>query len=133
MIRRPPRSTRTDTLFPYTTLFRSLDARLDGPGDEADRPAVLARELEEDHLAEGARLFLQHRLEDLLHGAVDAADHRHARQYALARADQCAPDQAGGEEADNNAAEDHPPQAKPGHRTPKDALPIPPPRKVDLP
>src|SRR3546814_13004001 len=27
MIRRPPRSTRTDTLFPYTTLFRSL-ARL---------------------------------------------------------------------------------------------------------
>src|SRR3546814_3404401 len=27
MIRRPPRSTRTDTLFPYTTLFRSLIAR----------------------------------------------------------------------------------------------------------
>src|SRR3546814_3658114 len=26
MLRRPPRSTRTDTLFPYTTLFRSLDA-----------------------------------------------------------------------------------------------------------
>src|SRR3546814_7165633 len=26
MIRRPPRSTRTDTLFPYTTLFRSLGA-----------------------------------------------------------------------------------------------------------
>src|SRR3546814_6570397 len=26
MIRRPPRSTRTDTLFPYTTLFRSGDA-----------------------------------------------------------------------------------------------------------
>src|SRR3546814_5826767 len=26
MIRRPPRSTRTDTLFPYTTLFRSLFA-----------------------------------------------------------------------------------------------------------
>src|SRR3546814_12686832 len=26
MIRRPPRSTRTDTLFPYTTLFRSLQA-----------------------------------------------------------------------------------------------------------
>src|SRR3546814_11822574 len=26
MIRRPPRSTRTDTLFPYTTLFRSDDA-----------------------------------------------------------------------------------------------------------
>src|SRR3546814_2812353 len=27
MIRRPPRSTRTDTLFPYTTLFRSLAAQ----------------------------------------------------------------------------------------------------------
>src|SRR3546814_8469029 len=36
MIRRPPRSTRTDTLFPYTTLFRSLDpAGAGGP----DRPA----------------------------------------------------------------------------------------------
>src|SRR3546814_4373910 len=30
MIRRPPRSTRTDTLFPYTTLFRSRQRRLDG-------------------------------------------------------------------------------------------------------
>src|SRR3546814_4655193 len=28
MIRRPPRSTRTDTLFPYTTLFRSGTARM---------------------------------------------------------------------------------------------------------
>src|SRR3546814_6362516 len=27
MIRRPPRSTRTDTLFPYTTLFRSVEVR----------------------------------------------------------------------------------------------------------
>src|SRR3546814_9684535 len=27
MVRRPPRSTRTDTLFPYTTLFRSADFR----------------------------------------------------------------------------------------------------------
>src|SRR3546814_17236997 len=35
MIRRPPRSTRTDTLFPYTTLFRST-------GDPADwRPGDL--------------------------------------------------------------------------------------------
>src|SRR3546814_19631171 len=28
MIRRPPRSTRTDTLFPYTTLFRSIATQL---------------------------------------------------------------------------------------------------------
>src|SRR3546814_2301044 len=27
MIRQPPRSTRTDTLFPYTTLFRSIENR----------------------------------------------------------------------------------------------------------
>src|SRR3546814_18108483 len=33
MIRRPPRSTRTDTLFPYTTLFRSTAAG--GGGGEA--------------------------------------------------------------------------------------------------
>src|SRR3546814_1598925 len=32
MIRRPPRSTRTDSLFPYTTLFRSLGGRGRGGG-----------------------------------------------------------------------------------------------------
>src|SRR3546814_6782335 len=32
MIRRPPRSTRTDTLFPYTTLFRSLRRLRHVPG-----------------------------------------------------------------------------------------------------
>src|SRR3546814_16643176 len=32
MIRRPPRSTRTDTLFPYTTLFRSALAPANGGG-----------------------------------------------------------------------------------------------------
>src|SRR3546814_12977241 len=38
MIRRPPRSTRTDTLFPYTTLFRSRDIaeRYIVPGETAD-------------------------------------------------------------------------------------------------
>src|SRR3546814_10411060 len=36
MIRRPPRSTRTDTLFPYTTLFRSVGHRgIDGDADAA--------------------------------------------------------------------------------------------------
>src|SRR3546814_13981044 len=37
MLRRPPRSTRTDTLFPYTTLFRS---RLDRGRPPAHRPAA---------------------------------------------------------------------------------------------
>src|SRR3546814_17741939 len=53
MIRRPPRSTRTDTLFPYTTLFRSddrqrrrvlprrlLDDRAQGGDDDAQRAAM---------------------------------------------------------------------------------------------
>src|SRR3546814_13590564 len=33
MIRRPPRSTRTDTLFPYTTLFRSAATQAFNLGD----------------------------------------------------------------------------------------------------
>src|SRR3546814_689210 len=40
MVRRPPRSTRTDTLFPYTTLFRSAEALL-----AAALSATLARVL----------------------------------------------------------------------------------------
>src|SRR3546814_19110930 len=42
MIRRPPRSTRTDTLFPYTTLFRSADmARLRDLLAGAKRPLMV--------------------------------------------------------------------------------------------
>src|SRR3546814_17401032 len=47
MIRRPPRSTRTDTLFPYTTLFRSslrslrLQILHDGKPDRTHRGAFL--------------------------------------------------------------------------------------------
>src|SRR3546814_15800239 len=37
MLRRPPRSSRTDTLFPYTTLFRSRRVQSD-ISNEADRP-----------------------------------------------------------------------------------------------
>src|SRR3546814_13766145 len=46
MIRRPPRSTRTDTLFPYTTLFRSDDlaggvkAETRQPAEDAFRIAI---------------------------------------------------------------------------------------------
>src|SRR3546814_7922993 len=55
MIRRPPRSTRTDTLFPYTTLFRSVLQRLGGgepavAGSERDVDQRIAR-LIEIHLA----------------------------------------------------------------------------------
>src|SRR3546814_5587178 len=61
MIRRPPRSTRTDTLFPYTTLFRSLRLRL-GP-------------------ANGIRRYSHHAVG--LHGAVRR--HPGARHHALRR------------------------------------------------
>src|SRR3546814_4323343 len=44
MIRRPPRSTRTDTLFPYTTLFRSVDLDPDlGGVDSCARTSVHER------------------------------------------------------------------------------------------
>src|SRR3546814_21194499 len=41
MIRRPPRSTRTDTLFPYTTLFRSPSAEQNGLLGEDEDAFVL--------------------------------------------------------------------------------------------
>src|SRR3546814_7632299 len=40
MIRRPPRSTRTDTLFPYTTLFRSFAAALYPEQEKMGGPMV---------------------------------------------------------------------------------------------
>src|SRR3546814_2601973 len=42
MIRRPPRSTRTDTLFPYTTLFRSGAEDQVGGGARHEQPGELA-------------------------------------------------------------------------------------------
>src|SRR3546814_1390230 len=43
MIRRTPRSTRTDTLFPYTTLFRSWLLRSLSGGRRSDKMALLDR------------------------------------------------------------------------------------------
>src|SRR3546814_4999190 len=65
MIRRPPRSTRTDTLFPYTTLFRSLDrlfhaVELGEAGVGPDRPvhedaaqALVLRRIDDRGFADG--------------------------------------------------------------------------------
>src|SRR3546814_1076175 len=44
MIRRPPRSTRTDTLFPYTTLFRSQIDPVDYQSGVADAEAAVAQQ-----------------------------------------------------------------------------------------
>src|SRR3546814_14525974 len=48
MIRRPPRSTRTDTLCPYTTLFRSR--RFAGSGRAHDGSEIAALDIEVDAL-----------------------------------------------------------------------------------
>src|SRR3546814_4987425 len=57
MLRRPPRSKRTDTLFPYTTLFRSEEPSVyRAPHDEGHRSAVpqAAQEHREEEVAIGA-------------------------------------------------------------------------------
>src|SRR3546814_8328887 len=60
MIRRPPRSTRTDTLFPYTTLFRSTNGEqsvircghaIVSPGSRSRSPAP-ASDRSEEHTSE---------------------------------------------------------------------------------
>src|SRR3546814_1530520 len=57
MIRRPPRSTRTDTLFPYTTLFRSKVGVIGGdsfrqPLERGKREASLDAVRSEEHTSE---------------------------------------------------------------------------------
>src|SRR3546814_4824046 len=75
MIRRPPISTRTDTLFPYTTLFRSLqpDDRLGDFGiDRLDRL--------QDSLAEIARLVAVAHLDRFMRARGRARGHRRAAE-----------------------------------------------------
>src|SRR3546814_2581368 len=69
MIRRPPRSTRTDTLFPYTTLFRSTGDRL-FPREQLGR--------RDRHRARGRPLFQLAGAGDELHGRA-IEDRRAAR------------------------------------------------------
>src|SRR3546814_7499783 len=61
MIRRPPSSTRTDTLFPYTTLFRS-DAERQGRQQLVHALARQRRDLQHRRLADEPQL-----LADLVH------------------------------------------------------------------
>src|SRR3546814_14730472 len=65
MIRRPPRSTRTDTLFPYTTLFRSYRS---GAGNEVRHSRGL--HLGEGRPWSGERSQAQHGLRRHVFGAV---------------------------------------------------------------
>src|SRR3546814_2786047 len=75
MIRRPPRSTRTDTLFPYTTLFRS--ARL----PDATQPALPHAERRHSDLDIGILGFLRNDALPVRKRAV-GYDHR-ARRHDL--------------------------------------------------
>src|SRR3546814_20842208 len=84
MIRRPPRSTRTDTLFPYTTLFRSR-LRIGDLANRQDERAV-GREADAGSLAFAE--FRQvagvgHRHDDVL-GTVAAQEDREERALELA-------------------------------------------------
>src|SRR3546814_17202724 len=72
MIRRPPRSTRTDTLFPYTTLFRSLALCVDADGRAAQqrvarRPEAVA-EGREDDVANDEDAGRRHRQRHIVEG-----------------------------------------------------------------
>src|SRR3546814_9896027 len=70
MIRRPPRSTRTDTLFPYTTLFRSTDAAAQRRHQLAHliRRLAIAREEDESQGIRGLE-------EALFHGRERSEEH----------------------------------------------------------
>src|SRR3546814_12024544 len=87
MIRRPPRSTRTDTLFPYTTLFRSTGTAV-SPEEmaevrtERDR---LWRPLRE-HLLNGAALQAPAEAIAGYESGVAAADDRADARFASADA-----------------------------------------------
>src|SRR3546814_20897659 len=59
MIRRPPRATRTDTLFPYTSLFRSGEHRV------VEVPGILAVDGDQRHAAQILALAQCHRLRPL--------------------------------------------------------------------
>src|SRR3546814_4181687 len=90
MLRRPPRSTRTDTLFPYTTLFRSEDDRPGHGRRPAPQLAVheigeAAEEEAEGHdagdivaEAQEIQLFLARHVPDGEQHADDSAVQRHA-------------------------------------------------------
>src|SRR3546814_9939335 len=81
MIRRPPRSTRTDTLFPYTTLFRSIGRHHHGVPGKTVIKALLVVDCEARGLLVmewAARLPLAAGAGDL-HRAADQRGKRRAR------------------------------------------------------
>src|SRR3546814_13939691 len=83
MIRRPPRSTRTDTLFPYTTLFRSIIAsksRVDGTFAEWAQ-ALVAEKLGPAGMERLMR-FNRDQKASLVFEAIDMTNDPHIIDYA---------------------------------------------------
>src|SRR3546814_20812488 len=60
MIRRPPRSTRTDTLFPYTTLFRSVLHGFDRAQESRDAMQAITLDSGESEVFARAALALKY-------------------------------------------------------------------------
>src|SRR3546814_2682028 len=90
MIRRPPRSTRTDTLFPYTTLFRSGDA--DAVAELVRRIAAGERDLiravqDVDAQDRCVRRHLHRQPAAGVAGAQDVAHHRLAGRVRRRRSE----------------------------------------------
>src|SRR3546814_8075392 len=79
MIRRPPRSTRTDTLFPYTTLFRSADDDLlaeVGPAVEAGAEQRPRPDQQSRSRAEPAERLAERHRDQPAGGRTDRTDQR---------------------------------------------------------
>src|SRR3546814_14505450 len=74
MIRRPPRATRTDTLCPYTTLFRSADAKA-RDAFEHEVEASLVERLDIDDPPDATDIVERGRLAILLAGNLARLDH----------------------------------------------------------
>src|SRR3546814_4528101 len=76
MLRRPPRSTRTDTLFPYTTLFRSVEVRrIARPGTrEPPRREYFLRGTAQSVMAAAPQAARRPRIVNPVNGSVYAID-----------------------------------------------------------
>src|SRR3546814_5582839 len=88
MIRRLPRSTRTDTLFPYTTLFRSalLQALVLAGADRGQQHQHAGGEREQEHHLDHGRDLVADRTH-LLEHRVDV-DHRQVREALHQRSEE---------------------------------------------
>src|SRR3546814_10706737 len=84
MIRRPPRSTRTDTLFPYTTLFRSLPKANGLALANVPRRVLISGKRQVSDRREARRLSaLRHRREGKAAPSVRTSPAKASRQPAI--------------------------------------------------